>query len=104
MRIQTARGLCDGRGLRCRCDDEARPAASLRAQPCAGWVHTETKLAREFWADVAGHFYLHTLAASDERSFYAVARLGQVRLSVGWVLSKTLRLKSFLKSIIMWFN
>lgn len=67
----------------------------------AGRVHIETTLGHEFWADVAERFHLHTLAVSDERSCDSVAPSGQLRLSVRWVLSKTLRLKSFLKSTIM---
>lgn len=47
----------------------------------AGRVHTETTLAREFWANVVERFYLHTLAFSGERSCDSVNRSGQLHIS-----------------------
>lgn len=76
VQIQTAGGLCDGRGLRRRCDDEARSVASVGTLMYAGRVHTETALGHEFEAGVAERFYVHTLAVSDEQSCGSVAPLG----------------------------
>jgi hypothetical protein len=82
VRIQTPCGLYGGRRLLRRCEGEVRSAASARAPMSVGQVHAESKLAREFWEDMAERFCLDILAASDQSSFDSMTRSEQLRSSV----------------------
>lgn len=47
-----------------------------------GQVHAESKLAREFWEDMAERFCLDILAASGQSSYDSMTRSEQLRSSV----------------------